>query len=60
MPAALLALGVTVAGAAACSSDGPEQTLRAFLDGWPTGELAGVTFVSPTGTPVGSGEVATQ
>lgn len=34
------------------------ETLDAFLAGWPTGNLDGVAFVDPTGTPVPSAEVA--
>jgi cell division protein FtsI/penicillin-binding protein 2 len=53
------AAALTATLAAGCSSDdGPEVTLRAFLDGWSTGELAGVPFVSPAGSPIPSAEVA--
>jgi cell division protein FtsI/penicillin-binding protein 2 len=59
---AALAAATTVAIATtlvACSSDdGPEPTLRAFLDGWPTGELDGVAFISPDGAPIASADVA--
>lgn len=61
------AVAVTAAAAlvatltAACGSDdGPEETLRAFLAGWPTGELAGVPFISPAGSPVPSAEAAEE
>lgn len=56
---AAAAVTVLLTAAVACSrSDGPEQALQAFLDGWPTGELDEVPFVTPTGTPVPSAEVA--
>jgi cell division protein FtsI/penicillin-binding protein 2 len=60
-PALLLALCLTAAGTAACGSDdGPQHTLQVFLDGWSTGQLEGVAFVSPTGAPVPATEVAEQ
>jgi cell division protein FtsI/penicillin-binding protein 2 len=67
MPTRARLLAVTVAAtvalttAVACGSDHePERTLRAFLAGWPTGDLAGVPFTAPDGTPVPSAEVADQ
>lgn len=56
-PCLVMALLAGVAGA--CSrSDGPAETLQAFLTGWPTGELADVPFVTPTGGAVPGAEVA--
>ncbi|MGH3680815.1 MAG: hypothetical protein ACRDT2_11290, partial [Natronosporangium sp.] len=55
--AGLLAATMGVAG---CSSDEDDakDALEAFLAGWPTGALDEVPFVTPTGEPVGSAEVA--
>jgi cell division protein FtsI/penicillin-binding protein 2 len=60
-PLAVLSVAaVALAAAAGCSSDGPEPTLRAFLDGWVTGELDRVPFIAPAGSAVASGEVAEE
>jgi hypothetical protein len=48
-------------GLFACSSDpGPEQALRAFLDGWSSGNLNGVSLESPDGTALASADVTKQ
>ena len=58
--AALVVVGLVAAGLAGCSSDEDDarEALAAFLAGWPTGELAGVPFITPAGAAVPSAEVA--
>lgn len=57
--ACLVTAVLLTAAAAACSrSDGPEETLQAFLDGWSGGELADVPYVTPTDGPVPAAEVS--
>jgi cell division protein FtsI/penicillin-binding protein 2 len=56
-----LAAALLLTGAVACSSeDPPERVLQAFLDGWPTGDLAGVPLVAPTGSPLAAAGVADE
>src|SRR5206468_1142629 len=50
--AALLAGGIV-----ACSSDGPDDTLQAFLTGWRKGKLDPVGFVTPDGSKIAATKV---
>ncbi len=57
--AVLVLLAAT--GIVGCSRDpGPEQALRAFLDGWTSGNLNGVTLETPDGTALASADVTKQ
>jgi cell division protein FtsI/penicillin-binding protein 2 len=58
--AALVVAALVAAGLAGCGSDEDDAraALEAFLAGWPTGELDRVAFITPTGAPVPSAEVA--
>ncbi|HEX6873564.1 MAG TPA: penicillin-binding transpeptidase domain-containing protein [Micromonosporaceae bacterium] len=59
--AALVALLSVTTGLVACSSDdGPEPVLRAFLAGWPEGNLDQVGVVNAAGTKVASADVVRQ
>ena len=59
--AAAVTTALVLASTAACGSeDEVEETLRSFLDGWPTGTWDGVSFVSPAGSAVPAAEVAEQ
>ena len=44
-------------GLAACSKDGPDDTLEAFLAGWRGGDLSKVGFVGADGGKVSANEV---
>ena len=60
--AAVVAMGVIVAGTlAACSKDdGPDPTVRAFLDGWRAKNLEKVGFLSATGDTMSAADVLAQ
>lgn len=58
---ALVAMVLSATALAACSdSDGPEQSVDAFLAGWRTGDLNAVGFLDPTGARVPATEVAQE
>ncbi|MET8153854.1 penicillin-binding transpeptidase domain-containing protein [Actinoplanes sp. NPDC049668] len=57
-PAALAALLLLAGGVSACSSsDGPGQTLDAFLRGWRDGDLSKVGFVTADGSKISANDV---
>lgn len=57
--AAVAAAAVTLAVSVGCGSDDEvTETLQTFLDGWPTGDLGDLAFITPTGESVPSAEVA--
>ena len=57
---AVLALLVGV-GLAGCTREpGPEQALRAFLDGWHSGDLGAVTLEDPNGGALAAADVTKQ
>jgi cell division protein FtsI/penicillin-binding protein 2 len=58
--AALLAVVMLGAGAAACGSDGPGDTLDDFLAGWKAGDLSKVGFVTAAGSAIKSADVLTE
>ncbi|MFI5888990.1 penicillin-binding transpeptidase domain-containing protein [Actinoplanes sp. NPDC051513] len=60
--AAALAASLTLVagGLAACSKDGPDNTVRAFLEGWRSGNLSSVGFVAADGSKIGANEVVNQ
>jgi cell division protein FtsI/penicillin-binding protein 2 len=47
-------------GLAACGKDGPDETLRAFLTGWKSGDLKNVGFVTADGSPIASAKVTDE
>jgi cell division protein FtsI/penicillin-binding protein 2 len=52
---------VAMPGLVACSrSESPDPTLTAFLDGWRSGKLDAVAFVTPDGKPVPAVEVTNE
>ncbi|WP_442874934.1 penicillin-binding transpeptidase domain-containing protein [Actinoplanes sp. NBC_00393] len=55
--AALLLL--TVGGLTGCSADPPEDTVKAFLDGWRNGNLNEVGFVTASGGKISADDVLT-
>ena len=60
---ATLAVLVLLAGAglAGCTREpGPEQALRAFLDGWRSGDLSAVTLEDPDGVTLAPADVTKQ
>jgi cell division protein FtsI/penicillin-binding protein 2 len=60
-PVAIAAVLALVAGGlAACSKDGPDDTLKAFLEGWRSGNLGSVGFVTAEGGKVAANDVVTQ
>jgi cell division protein FtsI/penicillin-binding protein 2 len=58
--ACLATLTLMATGLAACSKDGPEGTLKDFLAGWRSGDLAPVGFVAADGNKVSANEVFRQ
>ncbi|MEU4241991.1 penicillin-binding transpeptidase domain-containing protein [Actinoplanes sp. NPDC026619] len=54
------ALTLVASGLAACSKDGPDDTLKDFLAGWRSGDLTPVGFVSADGAKVSANDVVTQ
>ena len=59
--AATIGLLLLSGGAAACSSsDGPGDTLDAFLKGWRNGDLSKTGFVTPDGAKISANDVFTQ
>jgi cell division protein FtsI/penicillin-binding protein 2 len=52
---------ITTGALTACSGgDGPDKTLDAFLDGWRSGKLDEVGFVTPSGSGIPAGDVVTE
>ena len=59
--AALAGLALTGSVLAACSSsNGPGDTLKAFLDGWRGGDLSKVGFVTAAGSRISAADVYAQ
>jgi len=58
--ACLATLSLVTAGLAACSTDGPDGTLKSFLAGWRSGDLSTVGFVGADGGKVSADDVVTQ
>jgi cell division protein FtsI/penicillin-binding protein 2 len=58
--ASLAALTLVAGGLAACSKDGPDDTLKDFLTGWRTGDLRAVGFIGADGGKVSAEQVVTQ
>jgi cell division protein FtsI/penicillin-binding protein 2 len=58
--AALATLTLAGGGLAACSKDGPDGTVKAFLSGWKSGDLHTVGFVSASGGKVADADVVKQ
>ncbi|GAA0539749.1 penicillin-binding transpeptidase domain-containing protein [Paractinoplanes ferrugineus] len=54
------ALALVAGGTAACSKDGPDDTLKSFLAGWRSGNLSSVGFVTADGGKVAANDVVTQ
>ncbi|GAA2521851.1 penicillin-binding transpeptidase domain-containing protein [Pilimelia columellifera] len=57
---ALAVLLTAAGGLAGCSTDSPDPTLAAFLDGWRSGALDKVGFVSPAGEKLAAADVLAQ
>ncbi|WP_030436239.1 penicillin-binding transpeptidase domain-containing protein [Actinoplanes subtropicus] len=53
-------LTLVCGGLAACSKDGPDDTLKAFLAGWRSGNLNAVGFVGADGGKVSANDVVDQ
>ena len=53
-------LTLVCGGLAACSKDGPDGTLKAFLSGWRSGDLSAVGFVGADGGKISDDEVVKQ
>ncbi|MFI5931456.1 penicillin-binding transpeptidase domain-containing protein [Actinoplanes sp. NPDC051494] len=59
--ATLACLALAGGGVAACSgSDGPDDTVDAFLDGWKKADLSKVGFVTAAGAKISAADVTTQ
>ncbi|GAA3339947.1 penicillin-binding transpeptidase domain-containing protein [Amorphoplanes nipponensis] len=59
--AVMAGLLLLTGGVAACSSsDGPGQTLDAFLKGWRNGDLSKTGFVTPDGAKISANDVFAQ
>ena len=58
---ALVAMCLALAAAVpACSSEGPDKTLNAFLDAWHQGKLTGLDLLNPDGQALASDAAQTQ
>ncbi|HEX5200742.1 penicillin-binding transpeptidase domain-containing protein [Paractinoplanes rhizophilus] len=49
-----------VGGLAACSKDGPQNTVKDFLEGWRSGNLSSVGFVAADGSKISANDVVDQ
>jgi cell division protein FtsI/penicillin-binding protein 2 len=58
--AAAVTLGLLTGGLTGCSKDDPGDTLKQFLDGWQSGNLSKVGFITAAGAPVSADEVTKQ
>jgi cell division protein FtsI/penicillin-binding protein 2 len=58
--ASLAVLTLVAGGLAACSKDGPDDTLKDFLTGWRSGDLRAVGFIGADGGKVSAEQVVTQ
>ncbi|MGX6605761.1 penicillin-binding transpeptidase domain-containing protein [Micromonosporaceae bacterium Da 78-11] len=58
--ATLATLALVTAGLAGCSKDGPDGTLKDFLSGWRSGDLAKVGFIAADGSKIAATDVVKQ
>src|SRR5689334_21425229 len=58
--ASIAVLTLVAGGLAACSKDGPDDTLKDFLTGWRSGDLRAVGFIGADGGKISAEQVVTQ
>lgn len=58
--AALATLTLAGSALAACSKDAPDDTIKAFLTGWKSGDLHSVGFVTASGAKIAAADVVKQ